>query len=763
MEVRVRRLFRSKVFRRYVVINLCFVLAPLLLMVTLYYNNAQQQVDRNVLAAQEVALTQAMRGVDRDMSTFQSIAVQSAYDNVLTPYLFRSGGFSSIKAIGRLRLYRANMDFLDEVMLYFRHDDMLYTSSGSCSLSVFTGSLYEAGPSAKGEAFGELLNAPRVFGVAHLRERLAQPTFAGRKYIALTYPVGTQNAVVGSFVGVMPIQYLDVQLADLLADTGGAALIADHDGSFIIHQTQRDLSLEEQPLLDLLAALGTGAATKPISVEDQPYYAVQRVSEVNGWRYISILPKRPYAINVFYEAHPSMTLIFGLLTVSLLTGIFIAYQYYAPIYRLSALVGGKARTAPEADELQQVNLAIHRMIGEEEMLRQELDANRVEMRQRLILDLLNSRASLGNETYTRRLAEAGIALSSPFYMVLVLSHEKWPDAAEQERLLARIEDEYTADVYGAELLYKDYVAVLLSLPEEGVREEAIDQFLRRINGEGLRYQIGVGRVYASPALINRSLLDAITALERALASDFFHESAQRIAYYDQWNAPRDETMYWYPSEAQNRLMQGLRQANETVAREALVELGLMLEEYALSHDAVSLRFIFNSIVQQMLPLLQEVKINEAPALIDRLIHATGSEDFLADLRALCEEILSNVGRKRDMLRMSLFRDILQYLDTHFCDHDLSLRSLAEEFNMTTSSFSKLFRDFSGENYVEYVSGLRMKKACELLAETDLRIRDIMERVGYSDLSSFTRKFTQTFGMAPGRYREAALRNRQGDQ
>ena len=47
----------------------------------------------------------------------------------------------------------------------------------------------------------------------------------------------------------------------------------------------------------------------------------------------------------------------------------------------------------------------------------------------------------------------------------------------------------------------------------------------------------------------------------------------------------------------------------------------------------------------------------------------------------------------------------------------------------------------------------MEKAAELLNDTELSIKEIVSRVGYIDVSSFTRKFTQTYKTSPGKYRK----------
>lgn len=101
----------------------------------------------------------------------------------------------------------------------------------------------------------------------------------------------------------------------------------------------------------------------------------------------------------------------------------------------------------------------------------------------------------------------------------------------------------------------------------------------------------------------------------------------------------------------------------------------------------------------------------------------------------------------------LYQDILAYVDAHYDDNDISLSGLAEKFALSSSYLSRFFRKCSGMNFLEYVTKRRIKKACCLLRDTDLKIKDIVEQVGYFDVASFTKKFRNTMGVSPAKYRE----------
>ncbi|MNJ45331.1 HTH-type transcriptional regulator YesS [compost metagenome] len=84
--------------------------------------------------------------------------------------------------------------------------------------------------------------------------------------------------------------------------------------------------------------------------------------------------------------------------------------------------------------------------------------------------------------------------------------------------------------------------------------------------------------------------------------------------------------------------------------------------------------------------------------------------------------------------------------------DVSLDSCADEIGTNSFFLSKSFKQVTGNNFIDYLTELRMDKAKELLRETKLRISEVAEQVGYQH-SYFNRIFKKLEGMTPTHYRE----------
>ncbi len=97
----------------------------------------------------------------------------------------------------------------------------------------------------------------------------------------------------------------------------------------------------------------------------------------------------------------------------------------------------------------------------------------------------------------------------------------------------------------------------------------------------------------------------------------------------------------------------------------------------------------------------------------------------------------------------------QYIDGHLKDLP-SLEGLADIMGVSPFYLSKLFKEQTGETYINYVTSARLEKAKKLLADDALIIKEISAGVGYNDQNYFSKLFRQKYGETPSEYRQRML-------
>lgn len=126
--------------------------------------------------------------------------------------------------------------------------------------------------------------------------------------------------------------------------------------------------------------------------------------------------------------------------------------------------------------------------------------------------------------------------------------------------------------------------------------------------------------------------------------------------------------------------------------------------------------------------------------------------------AYAERILQKAIEIRDENSGNKNRDILEnsieYIKNHYMDENMSLNAVAQVANISANHFSALFSQNIGQTFIEYLTGIRMEHAKELLRCTGKRASEIALEVGYKDSHYFSYLFKKTQGMTPSDYRKA---------
>lgn len=106
----------------------------------------------------------------------------------------------------------------------------------------------------------------------------------------------------------------------------------------------------------------------------------------------------------------------------------------------------------------------------------------------------------------------------------------------------------------------------------------------------------------------------------------------------------------------------------------------------------------------------------------------------------------------DRHRDSINRAV-QYINQNY-SKDLNVEDVARKFLLSSSYFSYLFKSITSKTFTEYLVGLRISKALELLKNTNDKVVDICYSVGFNNINHFNRMFKQNVGMSPLAYRKS---------
>lgn len=133
--------------------------------------------------------------------------------------------------------------------------------------------------------------------------------------------------------------------------------------------------------------------------------------------------------------------------------------------------------------------------------------------------------------------------------------------------------------------------------------------------------------------------------------------------------------------------------------------------------------------------------------------AIGSVETTKDyLKGLFKFALSTRDKISNDRYGSLINQAKEFIAANFSKNDFSLNLISNHIGVSPNYFSSIFKQETGQSFVEYLTKARIDKACELLKCTNMRTAEIGETVGYNDPHYFSATFKKVTGCSPKEYK-----------
>jgi len=167
----------------------------------------------------------------------------------------------------------------------------------------------------------------------------------------------------------------------------------------------------------------------------------------------------------------------------------------------------------------------------------------------------------------------------------------------------------------------------------------------------------------------------------------------------------------------------------------------------------SYREMYLKLVTQLNLQMSEIH-EKAPPLIDftSLAPLNNEEDMQAVCGLLIRDYMETI---RKMRRWSSYNPMIKaegYVQDHYHRSDLSIQDIARFLEMSPSYLSKTFKSEIGDTFTDYLTKLRMNKALQLLTDTNLKVYEIAQAIGYNDQTHFSKAFKKQYGVSPSDFR-----------
>lgn len=451
----------------------------------------------------------------------------------------------------------------------------------------------------------------------------------------------------------------------------------------------------------------------------------------------------------FMQGAGSYLLISGVAVLSMLLAYALAKMQYSPVNRLMRMLTAKTGVNSQSGDMDTIAFCIDNLFADNESLKKMVTSYQQTLNRQQVVQLLRG---YFNEDVARLMQGSDNLFTENFvYAVLVLQRIKdnreSPDEQAQENaryivILQHIVEKLCQEQNHCELVEQvdGNTAVIIEFPAMPDRDAlmAIAETVHAALAEqDIESRAFVGRPCRGLAGISTSYQAAVETMQT--------DTGHHTVVYAQ---PQME--YYYPIEWGSRLMTAVQDGNIIQVRSILHHL---YEENRRLHLSAPL-------VSRISLLLTEdlhrtaVAMDLAPELLAEFREphpAQRLETAFATAEKTAEIICAEAARRKESATDNVSRSLVEYVNTHIFDPELSLKQLGDEFSVSTASVSRIFKKSAGENFYHYITQKRIARAKELLLIQGYCPAQIAEAVGYDSEYSFKRAFVRTVGMAPRDY------------
>ena len=245
-----------------------------------------------------------------------------------------------------------------------------------------------------------------------------------------------------------------------------------------------------------------------------------------------------------------------------------------------------------------------------------------------------------------------------------------------------------------------------------------------------------------------SLMNAWECYEQAAEAVSY--TTQNYFFFPYEIIKKNSNAFYYPSELSAKLIHFITTGNTAQVLELLNLIHQEnIEERSLPINL--LKYLLSDIRNTLLKArfaLPSGADPEAVKELDARFDEHLSFKLCADLAlSLCR--LFGTGAEEE----NLISAIEKYIRRNYTDPSMGLNKISDEFHISESYFSHMFKEKTGVNFSTYLEQIRMSEAARLIRETDTGLNELYIAVGYNNSTSFRRAFKKVYGITPSAMRE----------
>lgn len=654
--------------------------------------------------------------------------------------------------------FRMSNEYVDSVYYYDSRKNLVLTSENDGSNRQFPlESFYDMDwhPALVSSRTNSVIMDTRIAKQYHDTEK---------SLLTIIYKTKDNNAIIINLVASIIYNEIINKL-----NSEDDIYVLSTEGNILFHSKQENMLKKLNLLLPKNEDVVGRSGSFVTRIADKNKLVSQSVSPLLGWTFVNVSDMEALSKGTASIKQTIVLSTIALILLSFTLAYLSSRSLYRPISRLKVMIGGESeRKSEQTDEIGTIGKFVQSTLHERDYYKQKLEESLPIHREQFKSSLLHRHSMTIVEIESKKAyLDIDIGLKELVVFALSLNDDLSRDTGQDiiENMTFELVKLHVIDTleHTPILNEKHYIVeveeniIVIVMGCEGIDQQQVfllgQQLLDEVNLE-LRSPctVGVGRKCSSILELPQAYEDALVALKyRILYGNGYVIAIDDIRI-------DNESGFYYPLHEEELLLGYLKTARTEEALQAF-------DEFILQINVHKNKLHYNQIQPMFMQLLTGIIHGYNQLGVDMAIVLGGETDPYREL--LDQDSLDKIGRwfhwfiqlttahiEREMNAKGNqhINKVIDILERDY-SQDISLNLVAEQLSMNPAYISRLFKQITGQTFVDYLKHIRIEKSKELLVQSELKVNVVGKQVGYENAYYFIKVFKDMVGLTPGEYKK----------
>lgn len=547
----------------------------------------------------------------------------------------------------------------------------------------------------------------------------------------------------GYFIASISTEFLD-QLMQKETNMGNTIFIVDKENR-VIGQYGVKLDLDGRKL-----DLEPGKEKLAFYVHGEEYVGAFTKSNVTDWRYVVCMPKRVFMKEVNQNRDVNMIIVFGGAVIGMAAVIILQRRNYRSVRRLVNIL--PEPDSSQGDEFILLEKKLKQLYEDNQSMQDSIESRRQYDRELGLLSAIKGSNNFFRKLGTEELLGVDYQKKGFAFVTVRVDGEDGSSVfgvSMDTGLVCFLINNVTMDILGEEYSYiktldGGLLVYLFLIPKDSMETwetvsmekfQWLNEFFQNRLESDLSITIGkifvdfeyVESAYAEIGEINEQRYytqpDGVVRAEEVSTVDF--SSSGRLSYYGKrFGTIASEGDLDEGKKLSKELFEELNHSQKpfnttlyyvlSIVNHVLLESSGLVQSKTVREEALDMA-------------LGQMRVTES---VSALHHS-----FSQFLRLICRGADQDNQNSRQ-----LSEDIKQYVREHYTDCNVNISAIAEHIGITPRYMSRIFKEQTGMNLLNYINDVRIERAKVLLKTTAKTVDEIAAETGFANSRTFRRNF-----------------------